>query len=145
MPCPTSIHKCQIHWLPRPIKELLLQYTVVGKNSIIAILRLLWTSSFVMMTSSTKWRMANVYGYLIGLMYLMFGPFWVALIWYTKRHFYFKMRASSSKIVYLCHLAICSRCSTYLRHPSLITMAHPIYKIVLQLGTTSLFGKMQMS
>jgi hypothetical protein len=35
------------------------------------------------------------------------------------------MRASSSKNVHPCHLSICSRYSTYLKHLSLITLATP--------------------
>ena len=55
----------------------------------------------------------------------MFGPFWVAFIWYARRHFYSKMWASSSKNVHPCHLDVCSCCSTYLKHLSLITLPTP--------------------
>jgi hypothetical protein len=53
------------------------------------------------------------------------------------------MRASSSKIVHPCYLAVRSRCPTYLSHMSLITLACPIRTIILQLRT-SLFGGMQI-
>jgi hypothetical protein len=74
----------------------------------------------------------------------MSSSFWVALIWHVKRYFYCKMQASSSKIVHPCHLVICSCCSTYLRHLSLITLSHPFRTFILPLKTTSPFGKIQM-
>jgi hypothetical protein len=54
------------------------------------------------------------------------------------------MQASSSKNVHQCLLGVCSHYSTFLRHMSLITLARQVQKFILQLGTTSLFGGMQM-
>jgi hypothetical protein len=56
----------------------------------------------------------------------------------------FKMRASSSKNDRQCHLGACSRCPTFLKHLSLITLARQIRMFILQLGTVSPFDGMQM-
>ena len=60
-----------------------------------------------------------------------------------RRHFYYKMRALSSKNVCQCHLGVCSRCPTFLRHLSLIALAHQIWTFILLLGTIRPFGGIQ--
>jgi hypothetical protein len=128
-----------LHTLPRGSKTLLLQQTMIGRNNMVEIERLSRTFSFALMTSSVVWRAPNAHGYSIGLRYLMFGPFWVVQIWHARRHFYYKMLVSSSKIDHPCCFILCLHCPTYLNHLSLITMDHPILTVLLQLRTTSPF------
>jgi hypothetical protein len=52
-----------------------------------------------------------------------------------------KMRASSSKNDHQCYLSVCSRCPTFSRHLSLITLACRIRTFILQPGIASPFGE----